>query len=168
MIRLRISLKAVFCLGLSLFLSSCGSRRQVSDTSIDNRLISRIETMIDEVMDRKIVEIRTSDLNANIVITERKFDTTKEVDPSTGERPVSSQTDAHIVIGRRDSTVTADSIGIDKTRNNIKDLDNKIDIKSKDVDDKEESRWPMAIIFMSILGILVVLFVLLKRFRLIK
>ena len=55
MMRLRISLKAVFCLGLSLFLSSCGSRRQVSDTSIDNRLISRIETMIDEVMDRKIV-----------------------------------------------------------------------------------------------------------------
>lgn len=124
--------------------------------------------MIDEVMDRKIVEIRTSDLNADIVITEKKFDTTKEVDPSTGERPVSSQTDTHIVIGRRDSTVTADSVGVNKTRNDIKDLDNKIDIKSKDVDDKEESRWPMAIIFMSILGILVVLFVLLKRFGLIK
>lgn len=168
MIRLRISLKAVFCLGLSLFLSSCGSRRQVSDTSIDNRLISRIETMIDEVMDRKIVEIKTSDLNADIVITERKFDTTKEVDPSTGERPVSSRTDTHIVIGRRDSTVTTDSVGVNKTRNDIKDLDNKIDIKSKDVDDKDESKWPTAIIFISILGILVVLFVLLKRFGLIK
>ena len=124
--------------------------------------------MIDEVMDRKIVEIRTSDLNADIVITERKFDTTKEVDPSTGERPVSSQTDAHIVIGRRDSTVTTDSVGVNKTRNDIKDLDNKIDIKSKDVDDKDESKWPTAIIFISILGILVVLFVLLKRFGLIK
>lgn len=168
MIRLRISLKAVFCLGLSLFLSSCGSRRQVSDTSIDNRLISRIETMIDEVMDRKIVEIRTSDLNANIVITERKFDTGKDVDPATGERPVSSQTDTHIVIGRRDSTVTADSLGIDKTITGIEDIDKKTDIKHKDIDDKEESRWPMAIIFMSILGILVVLFVLLKRFGLIK
>lgn len=166
MLRLRISLRAIFCLGLSL--SSCGSRRQVSETSIDSRLISRIETMIDEVMDRKIVEIKTSDLNADIVITERKFDTDKDVDPATGERPVSSVTDAHVVIGRRDSTVTADSIGIDKTRNDIRDLDNKIDIKSKDVDDKEESRWPMAIIFMSILGILVVLFVLLKRFGLIK
>lgn len=163
MIRLRISLKAVFCLGLSLFLSSCGSRRQVSDTSIDNRLISRIETMIDEVMDRKIVEIRTSDLNADIVITERKFDTTKEVDPSTGERPVSSQTDAHIVIGRRDSTVTTDSLGVDKTRNDIKDLDNKIDIKSKDVDDKEESRWPIVWIVAGILMILLVLVYILKR-----
>lgn len=168
MIRLRISLKAVFCLGLSLFLSSCGSRRQVSETSIDSRLISRIETMIDEVMDRKIVEIRTSDLNADIVITERKFDTDKDVDPATGERPVSSQTDTHIVIGRRDSTVTADSLGIDKTRNDIKNMDNKIDIKSKDVDDKDESKWPTAIIFISILGILVVLFVLLKRLGLIK
>ena len=165
MIRLRISLKAVFCLGLSLFLSSCGSRRQVSDTSIDNRLISRIETMIDEVMDRKIVEIRTSDLNADIVITERKFDTTKEVDPSTGERPVSSQTDAHIVIGRRDSTVTADSIGIDKTRNDIKDLDNKTNIKSKDVDDRKESRWPIVWIVAGILMILLVLVYILKKIK---
>lgn len=163
MMRLRISLRAIFCLGLSLFLSSCGSRRQVSDTSIDNRLISRIETMIDEVMDRKIVEIRTSDLNADIVITERKFDTTKEVDPSTGDRPVSSQTDAHIVIGRRDSTVTADSVGVNKTRNDIKDLDNKIDIKSKDVDDKKGSRWPIVWIVAGILMILLVLVYILKR-----
>lgn len=165
MIRLRISLKAVFCLGLSLFLSSCGSRRQVSDTSIDNRLISRIETMIDEVMDRKIVEIRTSDLNADIVITERKFDTTKEVDPSTGERPVSSQTDAHIVIGRRDSTVTTDSLGVDKTITGIEDIDKKTDIKHKDIDDKEESRWPIAITSISVLLILLVLIYLLKKMK---
>lgn len=168
MIRLRISLKAVFCLGLSLSLPSCGSRRQVSEAYIDSRLTSRIETMIDEVIDRKVVEIKTSDLNADIVITERKFDTDKDVDPATGERPVSSQTDTHIVIGRRDSTVTADSIGVNKTMNDIKDLDNKIDIKSKDIDDKDESKWPTAIIFISILGILVILFVLLKRLGLIK
>lgn len=165
MIRLRISLKAVFCLGLSLFLSSCGSRRQVSDTSIDNRLISRIETMIDEVMDRKIVEIRTSDINADIVITERKFDTTKEVDPSTGERPVSSQTDAHIVIGRRDSTVTTDSLGVDKTIAGIEDIDKKTDIEHKDVDDKKESRWPIAVTSISVLLILLVLIYLLKKMK---
>lgn len=168
MMRLRISLRAIFCLGLSLFLSSCGSRRQVSEASIDSRLISRIETMINEVIDRKMVEIKTSDLNADIVITERKFDTDKDIDPATGERPVSSVTDAHIVIGRRDSTVTADSVGVNKTRNDIRNMDNKIDIESKDVDNKEESRWPIAIIFISILGILVVLFVLLKRLGLIK
>lgn len=165
MMRLRISLRAIVCLGLSLFLSSCGSRRQVSDTSIDNRLISRIETMIDEVMDRKIVEIRTSDLNADIVITERKFDTTKDVDPSTGERPVSSQTDAHIVIGRRDSTVVADSIGINKKMNDIENIDNKIDIKSKDVDDKKESRWPIVWIVAGILMILLVLVYILKKIK---
>lgn len=165
MMRLRISLRAIFCLGLSLSLSSCGSRRQVSETSIDSRLISRIETMIDEVMDRRIVEIKTSDLNADIVIIERKFDTTKEVDPSTGERPVSSQTDAHIVIGRRDSTVTADSVGVNKTRNDIKDLDNKIDIKSKDVDDKKGSRWPIVWIVAGILMILLVLVYILKRIK---
>ena len=165
MIRLRISLKAVFCLGLSLFLSSCGSRRQVSETSIDSRLISRIETMIDEVIDRKIVEIKTSDLNADIVITEREFDTDKDVDPTTGERPVSSQTDTHIVIGRRDSTVTADSLGVNKTRNDIKDLDNKTNIKSKDVDDKKESRWPIVWIVAGILMILLVLVYILKKIK---
>lgn len=163
MMRLRISLKAVFYLGLSLSLSSCGSRRQVSEASIDSRLISRIETMINEVIDRKMVEIKTSDLNADIVITERKFDTTKEVDPATGERPVSSQTDAHIVIGRRDSTVTADSLGVNKTRNDIKDLDNKTNIKSKDVDDKKESRWSIVWIVAGILMILLVLVYILKR-----
>lgn len=163
MMRLRTSLRAIVCLGLSLFLSSCGSRRQVSDTTIDDRLISRIETMINEVIDRKMVEIKTSDLNADIVITERKFDTTKEVDPATGERPVSSQTDAHIVIGRRDSTVTADSLGVNKTRNDIKDLDNKTNIKSKDVDDKKESRWSIVWIVAGILMILLVLVYILKR-----
>ena len=124
--------------------------------------------MINEVIDRKMVEIKTSDLNADIVITERKFDTDTDIDPATGERPVSSVTDAHIVIGRRDSTVTTDFLGVDKTITGIEDIDKKTDIKHKDIDDKEESRWPMAIIFMSILGILVVLFVLLKRFGLIK
>ena len=163
MIRLRISLRAIFCLGLSLSLSSCGSRRQVSETSIDSRLISRIETMIDEAMDRRIVEIKTSDLNADIVITERKFDTGKDVDPATGERPVSSQTDTHIVIGRRDSTVTADSLGVNKTRNDIKDLDNKTNIKSKDVDDRKESRWPIVWIVAGILMILLVLVYILKK-----
>lgn len=165
MMRLRISLRAIFCLGLLLSLSSCGSRRQVSETSIDSRLISRIETMIDEVMDRKIVEIKTSDLNADIVITERKFDTDKDVDPTTGERPVSSQTDTHIVIGRRDSTVTADSLGVNKTRNDIKDLDNKTNIKSKDVDDKKESRWPIVWIVAGILMILLVLVYILKKIK---
>nr|DAJ85584.1 MAG TPA: protein of unknown function (DUF4969) [Caudoviricetes sp.] len=163
MMRLRISLRAIFCLGLSLYLSSCGSRRQVSETSIDSRLISRIETMIDEVMDRRIVEIKTSDLNADIVITERKFDTDKDIDPATGERPVSSVTDAHIVIGRRDSTVTADSLGVNKTRNDIKDLDNKTNIKSKDVDDRKESRWPIVWIVAGILMILLVLVYILKK-----
>lgn len=165
MMRLRISLRAVFCLGLSLFLSSCGSRRQVSEASIDSRLISRIETMINEVIDRKMVEIKTSDLNADIVITERKFDTTKEVDPSTGERPVSSQTDAHIVIGRRDSTVTVDSLGIDKTITGVKDIDKKTDIEHKDVDDKKESRWPIVWIVAGILMILLVLVYILKKIK---
>lgn len=162
MMRLRISLRAIFCLGLSLSLSSCGSRRQVSETSIDSRLISRIETMIDEVMDRKIVEIKTSDLSADIVITEREFDTDKDVDPATGERPVSSQTDAHIVIGRRDSTVTADSLGVNRIRNDVGNLDNRIDIKSKDIDDKKESRWPIVWIVAGILMILLILVYILK------
>ena len=112
-----------------------------------------------------MVEIKTSDLNADIVITERKFDTDKDVDPATGERPVSSQTDTHIVIGRRDSTVTADSLGVNKTRNDIKDLDNKTNIKSKDVDDKKESRWPIVWIVAGILMILLVLVYILKKIK---
>jgi hypothetical protein len=128
-------------------------------------LISRIETMINEVIDRRMVEIKTSDLNADIIITERKFDTDKDVDPATGERPVSSQTDTHIVIGRRDSTVTADSLGIDKTITGIEDIDKKTDIEHEDVDDKKESRWPIAITSISVLLILLVLIYLLKKMK---
>lgn len=87
------------------------------------------------------------------------------MDSGTGERPVSSQTDTHIVIGRRDSTVTADSVGVNKTRNDIKDLDNKIDIKSKDVDDKKGSRWPIAWIVAGISMILLVLVYILNRIK---
>lgn len=121
--------------------------------------------MIDEVMDRKIVEIKTSDLSADIVITEREFDTDKDVDPATGERPVSSQTDTHIVIGRRDSTVTADSLGIDKTITGIEDIDKKTDIEHEDVDDKKESRWPIVWIVAGILMILLVLVYILKKIK---
>ena len=116
-------------------------------------------------MDRKIVEIKTSDLNADIVITESKFDTDKDVDPATGKRPVSSQTDTHLVIGRRDSAVTADSLGIDKTITGIEDIDKKTDIEHKDVDDKKESRWPIAITSMSVVLILLVLIYLLNKMK---
>lgn len=121
--------------------------------------------MINEVIDRKMVEIKTSDLNADIVITERKFDTDKDIDPATGERPVSSVTDAHIVIGRRDSTVTTDSLGVDKTITGIEDIDKKTDIEHKDVDDKKESRWPIAVTSISVLLILLGLIYLLKKMK---
>ena len=65
--------------------------------------------------------------------------------------------------GFKDSTVTADSLGVNKTRNDIKDLDNKTNIKSKDVDDRKESRWPIVWIVAGILMILLVLVYILKK-----
>lgn len=61
--------------------------------------------------------------------------------------------------------MTADSVGVNKTRNDIKDLDNKIDIKSKDVDDKKGSRWPIAWIVAGISMILLVLVYILNRIK---
>jgi hypothetical protein len=78
---------------------------------------------------------------------------------------VSSQTDAHIVIGRRDSTVMVDSLGIDKTITGIEDIDKKTDIEHKDVDDKKESRWPIAVTSISVLLILLGLIYLLKKMK---
>ena len=78
---------------------------------------------------------------------------------------MSSQTDAHIVIGRLDSTVTVDSLGIDKTITGVKDIDKKTDIEHKDVDDKKESRWPIVWIVAGILMILLVLVYILKKIK---
>lgn len=168
MMRIRISLEVVVCLGLSLFLFSCGSRRQVRDISLDEDLVRRIETMIEKTIDRKVVEVKTSGLMADVNITERIFDTDRDIDPSTGERPVASRTDTHIVISRRDSTAVADSLGVNKRINNVEDIDRKTDIKIKDVDDKKESKWPIAVIFMSILGMLVIIFLVLKKMGILK
>lgn len=166
--RSRIGLKVIACLGLSLCLSSCGSGRQVSDTSVNGELIGRMEAMIREMVDRRIVEVRTSDIMTDIVVTRREFDATGEVDPSTGERPVSSRTDTHVVIGRRDSVMVADSVSAGRDTGGVVDLRGDVDVRSRDVDHRMGPGWAMAVTLMSILGILVVSFVILKRFNVIK
>ena len=166
--RSRISLKVLFCLGLSLFLSSCGSKRQVHDSAIDSKLIGEIETIVDEIMTRRVIEIKRSDIRADILITDKRFDTDGEIDPSTGERPLVSRTDAHIVIGRRDSVMTADSLGVDKTASGVTGIDSETSVKSREEDSGKETRWPVAIISISVLGSLVVLFVMLKKLKILK
>lgn len=161
-------LRLFLCLGMSLCLSSCGSKRRVSDSRIDQDLTRKIELMVNDMIRRKVVEIHTSDIITDIVLTDKRFDTDKAIDPSTGERPVESITDAHIVISRRDSSTTADSLGIDKIANKVEDIDQRTDIKTDNLEEKRESKWPMAVIFMSLLGILVVVFIVLKNIGMLK
>lgn len=156
-------LRLFLCLGMSLCLSSCGSKRRVSDSRIDQDLTRKIELMVNDMIRRKVVEIHTSDIITDIVLTDKRFDTDKAIDPSTGERPVESITDAHIVISRRDSSTTADSLGIDKIANKVEDIDQRTDIKADNLEEKRESRWPIAVMIVSLSVMVIAVIILIIR-----
>lgn len=153
----------VFLFIMSLALPSCGTERKVSDSSIDNDLRREIETIVDGLMDRRVVEIKTSDLITDITIKEREFDTDKPIDKETGERPVKKVTDTTINITRNDSTVVSDSTYV---KNNMVINVNQDDSIKESVETKvedKESRWPVVFICLSVLaGMLAIIFVLRK------
>lgn len=151
-----------------LGLPSCGSKRVAKDLSIDYDSMTRIERMIDELISRRVVDVRRSDLSGDIVIHEREFDTDKPIDPSTGERPVSREVETNIRIAGTDSVLVVDTSYVHVSDNLDLVGDKEAAVEESEEKDRGGAAWPIAVVSVSILGVFLVLFFVLRGFGLLK
>lgn len=141
-------------------LPSCGSKRVAKDLSIGYDSMTRIERMINELISRRVVDVRRSDLSGDIVIREREFDTDKPIDPSTGERPVLREVETNIRISGTDSMVVVDTAYVQSVDSLGSVINQDSDIESSEEMDKKSNAWPVSVIFISLLGIFVAILLL--------
>lgn len=141
-------------------LPSCGSKRVAKYLSIDYDSMTRIERMIDELISRRVVDVRRSDLSGDIFIREREFDTDKPIDPSTGERPISREVETNIRIAGTDSVVVVDTAYVQSVDSLGSVINQDSDIESSEEMDKKSNAWPVSVIFISLLGIFVAILLL--------
>ena len=121
--------------------------------------MTRIERMIDELISRRVVDVRRSDLSGDILIREREFDTDKPIEPSTGERPVSREVETNIRIAGTDSSLVVDTSYVHLSDNT--DLFGDDDIAVEDIEEKDRggAAWPIAVVFVCLLGIFIVILI---------
>ena len=149
-------------------LPSCGSKRVAKDLSIDYDSMTRIERMIEELISRRVVDVRRSDLSGDIVIREREFDTDKPIDPATGERPVSREVETNIRIAGTDIVLVVDTSYVHVSDNLDLVGDKGASVEESEEKDRGGAAWPIAVVSVSILGVFLVLFFVLRGFGLLK
>lgn len=149
-------------------LPSCGSKRVAKDLSIGYDSMTRIERMIDELISRRVVDVRRSDLSGDIVIREREFDTDKPIDPSTGERPVLREVETNIRIAGTDSSLVVDTSYVHVFDNTDLFGDDDVTVEDSEEKDRGGAAWPIAVVSVSIFGVFLVLFFVLRGVGLLK
>lgn len=152
------------CLWLSsLVATSCGSRKVTGDLRIDEETRRNIRQIVEEILERRTVEVRTSELNGDIVITRREFDTSGKRDSLTGEYPTSSITDTRIMVTGRDSVTNVDTVSVKERTDATVDSEADIEVRDKTVEERKESSWPKAIIALSVSFCLLVVVYILRK-----
>lgn len=140
-------------------LPSCGSKRVAKDLSIGYDSMTRIERMIDELISRRVVDVRRSDLSGDIVIREREFDTDKPIDPSTGERPVSREVETNIRIAGTDSVLVVDTSYVHVSDNLDLAGGKETVVEESEEKDRVGAAWPIAVVFVCLLGAFIVILI---------
>lgn len=140
-------------------LPSCGSKRVAKDLSIDYDSMTRIERMIDELISRRVVDVRRSDLSGDIFIRDREFDTDKPIDPSTGERPVSREVETNIRISGTDSSLVVDTSYVHVSDNTDLFGDDDVTVEDSEEKDRGGAAWPIAVVFVCLLGIFIAILI---------
>lgn len=164
----RALLECLVFMCIIIGLPSCGSKRVAKDLSIDYDSMTRIERMIDELISRRVVDVRRSDLSGDIFIRDREFDTDKPIDPSTGERPVSREVETNIRISGTDSSLVVDTSYVHVSDNTDLFGDDDVTVEESEEKDRGGAAWPIAVVFVSIFGVFLVLFFVFRGFGLLR
>lgn len=157
--RRRALLECLVFMCIIIGLPSCGSKRVAKDLSIGYDSMTRIERMIDELISRRVVDVRRSDLSGDIVIREREFDTDKPIDPSTGERPVLRDVETNIRIAGTDSVLVVDNSHVHVSDNTDLFGDDDVTVEDSEEKDRGGAAWPIAVVFICLLGMFVVILI---------
>lgn len=152
---------------LSLAFLSCGSVREACDFRIDRDTMERIEAILNEITEGRSVDVRKSDLRGDITIREREFDTDKPVDPDTGERPLVREIETNIHIEGADSVFSTDTVSRREDVSVTDRTDDKVKVDVESEVERRTSKWPVAVIFLSVFGILIAVIYLLRRINII-
>lgn len=157
--RRRALLECLVFICIVIGLPSCGSKRVAKDLSIDYDSMTRIERMIDELISRRVVDVRRSDLSGDIFIRDREFDTDKPIDPSTGERPVSREVETNIRISGTDSSLVVDTSYVHVSDNTDLFGDDDVTVEDSEEKDRGGAAWPIAVVFVCLLGIFIAILI---------
>lgn len=157
--RERALLECLVFMFVIIGLPSCGSKRVAKDLSIDYDSMTRIERMIDELISRRVVDVRRSDLSGDIFIRDREFDTDKPIDPSTGERPVSREVETNIRISGTDSSLVVDTSYVHVSDNTDLFGDDDVTVEDSEEKDRGGAAWPIAVVFVCLLGIFIAILI---------
>ena len=155
----RALLECLFFMCIIIGLPSCGSKRVAKDLSIDYDSMTRIERMIEELISRRVVDVRRSDLSGDIVIREREFDTDKPIDPATGERPVSREVETNIRIAGTDSVLVVDTSYVHVSDNLDLVGDKEAAVEESEEKDRGGAAWSIAVVFVCLLGIFIAILI---------
>lgn len=155
----RALLECLVFMCIIIGLPSCGSKRVAKDLSVDYDSMTRIERMIEELISRRVVDVRRSDLSGDIVMREREFDTDKPIDPSTGERPVSREVETNIRIVGTDSVLVVDTSYVHVSDNLDLVGDREAAVEESEEKDRGGAAWPIAVVFVCLLGIFIAILI---------
>lgn len=132
-------MRLFYILFIFVLVASCGSKKKVTDTKINNSINEKINSIVEESRQKVDSIIKVSELNGKVIITEIEYDTTTPTDSTTNRPKVKKETNTTIDFSKKDSTNinSKEDDNIKSTTDESKQ--NNTVIENKEEEEKEES-----------------------------
>lgn len=128
----------LFVIFIMLFLS-CGSKKKVVNTSIDDTIKERIESFVEE--NRKEVSslLDISSIDGKIVIVETEYDTSTPIDSITNKPKIKKETTTTVDFSKNDTTKSINTVDTSINKKETKDKEENINLNNIIEEEKKES-----------------------------